>query len=539
MKSAGRRVAIGIVGLTLGATTARLLRRPAARSDDHLHMPDELLLTFTHPTETPSSGDSGVQTLLQHVSGLAGGGTLRAVDKAVSPDIRPDGTPLTLRVRTQGASAGPRGRYHVRRMADRINSHRHHLQHQGVTVSSAMPNWIISSSGTGVHGGPGTVPDPAPHGDWRFVVPPAGVWPPQGIDAAPDPRVVVAVLDTSPGREQLHRAAARTLYQENGLLQRLADENTAHAITFSGHFTPPDDVPARRHNCAPDHGIFVAGVIHDIAPHAEIQLLHVLDEKGFGRTDLLLDALDYCLSLARRGRRVVVNLSLYLMIPPRDGLWAHWFGPLDRLLAMQPARRAALLAPLDEAVQRRIELLLDAGVVVVAAAGNDALAYRRHPEPRLPADYSGVLCVVATDRDGKIAAYSNRGDLPPTGNSVATYGGQGMLHGAASVVPPGVGVEPRDGVVGLYTHHEVVTTDGPKPNESGWVYWSGTSFATPIISALAANVLARNELEQRADPTIRPLTPRGVMSRILAMAAPAGATDPALGCPYVPVTQRR
>ena len=27
------------------------------------------------------------------------------------------------------------------------------------------------------------------------------------------------------------------------------------------------------------------------------------------------------------------------------------------------------------------------------------------------------------------------------------------------------------------------------PNDSGWAYWSGTSFATPIISAVAARLL--------------------------------------------------
>ncbi len=129
-----------------------------------------------------------------------------------------------------------------------------------------------------------------------------------------------------------------------------------------------------------------------------------------------------------------------------------------------------------------------------------------------------------------------------TGNCVATWGGQGIMSGPVAVVPPARPPDPRDGVVSLYSQSLVAVGDGSgaagakgTPNETGWVYWSGTSFATPIISAIAANVLAKNEraYEQKAT-TIR-LTPRGVMTRILAMADPP--PDPAIGCKYLPVSQ--
>jgi len=50
-----------------------------------------------------------------------------------------------------------------------------------------------------------------------------------------------------------------------------------------------------------------------------------------------------------------------------------------------------------------------------------------------------------------------------------------------------------DAIRGLYCGNPVLLDGGP--NETGWVYWAGTSFATPIISALAASVWA--------DPTYR------------------------------------
>jgi subtilisin family serine protease len=234
-------------------------------------------------------------------------------------------------------------------------------------------------------------------------------------------------------------------------------------------------------------------------------------------------------------------------MPPGEQLWTYWFGTGNG--AADPAQQAELLDALDEAIEQRITLLLDAGAVVVAAAGNDGFRATKesqdpvHPQPRLPADYDSVLCVVAADRAATIAAYSNRGDLPFTGNCVAVYGGQGKeerysANEVVAVVPKVAGQgDEYDGVVGLYTGFAPKDGQGTEPPNGGWAYWSGTSFATPIISGIAANLLARNELGRRNDASVPRLTPRQVMSQILRMAEPG--SDPDFGCPYVPVTQRK
>jgi subtilisin family serine protease len=352
--------------------------------------------------------------------------------------------------------------------------------------------------------------------------------------------VIVAVLDTSPGSAALAQAAVMARNKDNALMQDLAQNNV---IVDWNRFDAPEGIDTIRKPVEPDHGIFVSGIIHRIAPHAEIHLLHVLDDSGIGHTQLMLDALDYCLALAHSGRRVIVNMSMYLAIPPGEHLWNYWFGGPEEQPQIHPSRKASMIDALDEAVEQRIDLLLDAGAIVVAAAGNDALRRRRqaagdngHPQPRLPADFDGVICVVATNREGKIAAYSNRADIPATGNCVATYGGEGVRDDDATVVPPG---DPRDGMVSVYTNVEVPTVDGAKTNMTGWVYWSGTSFATPVISGIAANVVAHNVLARQADPSVAWLTPRQVLTKILDTAAPPTQTDPALGCPYVPVTLRQ
>ncbi len=227
---------------------------------------------------------------------------------------------------------------------------------------------------------------------------------------------------------------------------------------------------------------------------------------------------------------MVVNLSLYQLLPPGDSLWEYWFG--DRPSGLSEAAKAALLEPLNEPLEQMMTLLLDAGVLIVSAAGNDGLTFSARPQPRYPADFDNVFCVVATDRNGNTARYSNGADLPATGNCIATWGGQGVPDPGAkgtpgehiAVVP--AGADPRDGVMSVYTRDPIETLPGQTaPNQAGMAYWSGTSFATPIVSAVAANLLACD----------RTLTPRGIMASMLRLAR--RSPDPTLQCLWLPVTQ--
>lgn len=535
-------------------------------------MPGEVLLTFATPRPV-SSDDRRITDLIARASRLAGV-TLQQIEAEGSPrpvefqsDARqvdntqarrqtPPGAaqpPLTVRTSIRASGRNPFTRDPVRRAVGRINKGLGALREADISLSSAMPNWILNSGSGGsarAQGGPGTIPEPAPEAVW-LINPPAGVaWQlggPGTADAGAQPvdeQVIVAVLDTSPGPEALLLAASR--FPNNWLLQGLtADGSNANAvITEWNTFAAPGDVPSWPTNSEVDHGLFICGIIHNLAPRIGIHLLHVLDDSGRGRTDLLLVALHHCLDLAQQGRRVVVNLSLYLLIPPGDELWRRWYGPSERLLCTDPVAMARLLDSLDAAVGTAIALLLDAGALVVAAAGNDALIYGYPPQPRLPADYPGVLCVVATDKKGTRAAYSNEGEIPANGNCVAAYGGQGEMvdrmvgatpEGKIAVVPPGA--DPRDGMVGVFCSHHFQTADGPQPNASGWAYWSGTSFATPLVSALAATILAQNELDRRSDPSIARLTPGGVIQHIVGLGTPP--SDATLFCPVLPFIQTR
>ena len=560
-------------GLMLAAALlARRWRRSVERqaTEGPLYMPGEVLLTFSAPNRQPF-GDPHT-ALVARASRIAGVRLQPIRDaRSIQPretqrpptpgagDARtrgqtPDGAaqpPLTVRASIRVSRLSLVRRDPVKRTVERLHKSRDTLRETDVLLSSAMPNWIINSGSGGsarAQGGPGTIPDPAPDAIWTITPPPGTAQPasePRPAEAGArqgNGQVIVAVLDTSPGPQALLSAAAR--FPKNWLLQRLTANGTdANAvITHWNTFAAPSDVPGWSTNSEADHGLFVCGIIHSQAPAAGIHLLHVLDDKGRGRTDLLLEALHHCLDLTRQGHRVIVNLSLYLLIPPGDERWHRWFGPYRHVLSARPAAMARLLDSLDGAVEAAISLLLDAGAVVVAAAGNDALIYGYPPQPRLPADYPGVLCVVATDKEGKRAAYSNKGEMPVTGHCVAAYGGQGEMvermvgatpEGKIAVVPPGA--DPRDGMVGVFCGNHIKTASGPQPNTSGWAYWSGTSFATPLVSALAANILAQNELDRQSNPSMPRLTPHGVIQHIVGLGTPP--SDPTLLCPYLHFTQ--
>ena len=130
---------------------------------------------------------------------------------------------------------------------------------------------------------------------------------------------------------------------------------------------------------------------------------------------------------------------------------------------------------LGAAVQRAI----DAGIVVVAASGNDGNAV-----PSYPAAYPGVIAVGATDETGTLTDFSNYGshvDIAAPGRNI-------LSTGPRSLTP------------------------------SGWLpYWycTGTSCSSPIVAGVAALVknkwptLSPAQVEQRLKVLSRDAGPRG------------------------------
>jgi hypothetical protein len=376
------------------------------------------------------------------------------------------------------------------------------LVQAGLHVVSAMPNWLVTASAPIFYGdgGPASLPRPAPRVDiptsggvplgWRTSFVDQGLLlDPNGAEDA-----VVAILDTGYPPDRLLSAAARPEFRRNSLLQRIAadlrSENGAFEIEYD-RYPVTDDVRTgrdmygeSRYYFMPDHGVFVAGLVRDIAPGARIRLIRILND--FGGCDLynLFSALTDLEQDMISGsiRRLVINLSLTVM-PDIRRLPYVWFDH-RQWPSTQLAGAVRVLSHIEEGLRLLFESLYEHGALVVAAAGNDlplSIKQGQKPRPpRTPARFDTVLSVTSVNSRYAPSQFANLACISPLNEGVATFGGDSYGSTDANGLP--------DAVRGIYI---APTFPNGEQNVSGWADWSGTSFAAPIISGLGAHLLAQ------------------------------------------------
>jgi hypothetical protein len=419
----------------------------------------------------------------------------------------------------------------VRELVNLVNQPRTGLataSDQGWTVLGSAPNWLAVAAPFAC-GSPAGPPRAEPRrGRWRFRFEPAVEAALSAGTGRERAEVVVAILDTAPDPPDIPNHGNRYLADLLRVV-RMHDATTSAAALPRDHFTRPDTVARYWDAVRPwwfepmdtddvglaDHGLFVAGMIHDIAPDAEIHLIRVLNDTGVGDAlglSHVLASLPAELGIGGR-RRLVVNLSLGATIPvPPRRHWARWLPATHAAGARSTARpqpdsaARQLLQDAHRSLFSMMGWLQRQGVLVVAAAGNDALRPQTHegmpPPPRYPARYQTVFAVAAAGPDGAPATYSNRADVRPLGNGITSFGGEIGRDGA--------------GVIGVYT---APTFPGGQANATGWAQWAGTSFATPIVAGVAARLWAGDNRQQ----------PPQLMQRIRSLAKPmasGAAPDP-------------
>jgi hypothetical protein len=401
---------------------------------------------------------------------------------------------------------------------------------QNWALVGASPNWLLTAAQMAC-GCPAGMPVPEPR---------SGAWPfrfdeqvEEALRGEPNTEIVVAILDTAPHSTSVPDHGNHYLAE---LLQAIHIHSApdSSAALHTRYFDRPTGVGQYWESCLPwwhetvhtedaaaaefaigDHGLFVAGVVHAVAPDAEIHLLRVLNDTGIGDglgLGHILSELPRALNIGN-GRRLIVNLSLGAAVPvPPRRHWGRWL-PETRRSAQGalPRPDAAVQSVLDAAhasLLSTMNWLHRQGVLVVAAAGNDALRPATHehdtpPPPRYPARYQEVLAVAATGADGLPASYSNRADVPPLGNGITCFGGE-----VEQADKPDAVAETTVGITGVYSADRL--PDG-QANTSGWVRWAGTSFSAPIIAGIAARLwsqhgeLAPSELMQRIRGYAKPM----------------------------------
>jgi serine protease AprX len=203
------------------------------------------------------------------------------------------------------------------------------------------------------------------------------------------------------------------------------------------------------------HGTFVAGLAagrYGGAPGAPIVSLDVMDDSGKAMTSDVIAAADWILENGRQYGIRVANFSLHSARPS-----------------------SVRTDPLDRAVER----LWLAGVVVVTSAGNYATDGAPSGVPFAPANDPFVITVGASDPG------SLRGPQDDVNAPWSAYGR--TLDGFRK---PDLAAPGRH-LVGPVPPGSTLLLDRPDRRVSpGWMRLSGTSFSAPMVSAAAAYVVA-------------------------------------------------
>lgn len=294
--------------------------------------------------------------------------------------------------------------------------------------------------------------------------------------------VRIGVFDTSPYDEMEVGGNGRTLDWVN--------EPAPLHLTLTNYPVPAVDHSARDLS---NHGLFAAGLAHAVAPAAEIHLIRVLNQNNKGDLFTLNQALfDFILANAPAQRPegllgVAINLSLGIRVPPDEA-------GFNLPVAVQSLRDILRVAHCAQ-------------IVIVAAAGNDS-ANQPQPEPaQLPANWLPIIGVSGSNQNGGRGCFSNRGDLAAPGGD-----GRPDRQDPTRCVPANDACDDGDCPTALIG--PVIKT----AHNTGFAYWSGTSFAAPLVTGLAALVIERGGGQ---------LAPKEVRQIIECGLAPV--TDEALG----------
>jgi serine protease AprX len=240
--------------------------------------------------------------------------------------------------------------------------------------------------------------------------------------------------------------------------------DTSKTADFGGRVVQQVNLTSLPNNSPGDgrgHGTFVAGIAAGQAagyagtsPRSNIVSLDVMDDTGTARTSDVIAAAQWILANKNTYNIKVANFSLH---SSSSSSFTH------------------------DALDKAVEKLWFAGVTVVAAAGNYGLPNGPSGVLYAPGNDPFVITVGAADMDGNP---SPNNDTAP---SWSAYGYTNDGFDKPEVAADGrymVGPIPMSSTLAVQKAASIVAP--------GYIQLSGTSFAAPIVSGIAAQILARN-----------------------------------------------
>lgn len=374
------------------------------------------------------------------------------------------------------------------------------LREQGL---SAAPNLLLSVKASTNHSGSGSPFDGPPHAfsgsyeDFRSQYAFSDMGIPTPISDQGQ-GVTIFILDSWP-----NVASARPEGMPADAYVVLNETPDLGGVNFPVEVYAP---PLQQESITPltggeVHGLFIAGLAHTVAPEATIQVHRVLNDAGEAHLSDLVKALAAVeASLIAATKPAVINLSLGLSCLEVAA---------DSVDAAAAAGIAEDMAALDDLHTKLLTILANQQVVVSAAAGNNSFPSVEHFVYSMaqcpltaagmgsgldyPACLENVISVGASTQNPSAACYSNGGLNP----DLFAFAGDGVEAINASCIL--VCTARHDNCTDNHCLYGVL---GLSQSPEMFGFWSGTSFATPLVSGAAAVLLGRNMAHDKVSPCL-------------------------------------
>jgi subtilase family protein len=258
------------------------------------------------------------------------------------------------------------------------------------------------------------------------------------------------------------------------------------------------------------HGTFIAGIVRQVAPQARVLAIRIMHSDDILYEGDLLTALTalagrVALAQATDPARMVDVVSLS-------------FGYLSE----SPADQA-----FTSALGQAVGVLLDLGVVVVAAAGNLSTTRMFYPaafaQRPAPAGQVPLISVGALNPSGSRAVFSDGGQWvkawAPGAAVVSTMPTD--INGSRSpeLRLPAHPAGPLPPGHARASHREALD---PDDYSRGWAVWSGTSFSAPLLAAHFVRALLAGAADPASGLVLEPCDATTTANRALAALASMG-----------------
>jgi subtilisin family serine protease len=285
---------------------------------------------------------------------------------------------------------------------------------------------------------------------------------------------VVAILDTGCGRHPwLDTIVDSQLSLDGAYVGRPAHVRDPEAVGSLDDF---EDAVA-------GHGTFMTGLVRIFCPDADVISVRTVDHDGAVVESALVGTLAQIVELVRRERNGEPGGRAIDVL----------------VLSVGYYHETSEESPFEPVLAASLEALGRLGVMVVAAAGNDATSRPMYPAAFAPwsnsrgpsatsPDRLPVISVGATNPDGAVALFSNDGPWVR-----AWEAGAAVVSTMPVTFHSGLSSAPHRPAVG-----QVRNSLDPDDYSAGFAVWSGTSFAAPVLAGKLLRALG-DDLEGGED----------------------------------------